>query len=779
MPQTLNTAKHPYKGMFSLMSKFAVNPGSRPYGGARDGARGEFDEFGRQRRSRFNHGNRKPYDRPGRRGRGGASESSSPALDVEKRLSTLIAKVGDKASDNIRNNLDTLSGVIHRDFSKYSKSIVDALTEWQVTIYATLIGLVNAKSFDTGQAILTSIHGRLGNALSQEDWSTAKVILRFFGVLLSTKAINSTTLLAMYDRILENVSAASKQTVLNDCLTYLVLSTLPWSGKSLNQESPAELELVVARINGYLDKRVDTFNSRITHIFANEPATVDGLNWLRRFVSVMPNSDWSLNTVKTPYDDFQEELSSAMQHSFPPLSVPTVTSEQKRRENRPHVPRPTLQLFDFDTTKKVQRFVIQDLIFDTFNQLEINRKECARCVLGIFNACLPGVATSIQLELGEGKTGSDENASKGGLVIERLVMESLMTALLMMPAQHNRDVYYSALTVEICKIGSEATFHIIGATIRNIFAKMTQMEVESIDRFCSWFTVFISNFGYQWGWAEWTSILEKPADNDQQKTFVKESLLKCVRLAYFERIKQILPEQYLKAEGVVPARAPGPKFKFTVDMMDERTKAVSVAVGKCIKAKGTAEQVAEILEEHYGTWQDVTEEQRQMLAREMLIQHILLAGSKTFSHMLNSIERYMPVLQKYAEDLKDKLQIAKVTEEFWINNPQMYVITLDKLLNYRVIDPITVMEAIFDVAHVGQWNRFHYWEALHNTVQKVNLRVVQLKDRLEHIRSNRGRYDDDDEDETANVSSSQIEGYEQTLAQLRQEQRNVVTKTIE
>ncbi|KAJ2547504.1 Nuclear cap-binding protein subunit 1, partial [Coemansia sp. RSA 1836] len=190
--------------------------------------------------------------------------------------------------------------------------------------------------------------------------------------------------------------------------------------------------------------------------------------------------------------------------------------------------------------------------------------------------------------------------------------------------------------------------------------------------------------------------------------------------------------------------------------------------------------------EHYSKWEDLDDDARQSLAREMLVEHVLLLGSKTFSHMLNAIEKYMPALQKFGDSPEAKLEIAKVTEDFWLRNPQFFAITIDKLVNYRVIDPATVVAMLFDAGHVGSWSKFHYWEILHNTVKKVNMRVVQLQGRLEAAKTAANAMAADDDDDMASAAAAStaenqvaesVDHVEATLAQMVQEQRDVIVST--
>ncbi|KAJ2713405.1 Nuclear cap-binding protein subunit 1, partial [Coemansia spiralis] len=192
---------------------------------------------------------------------------------------------------------------------------------------------------------------------------------------------------------------------------------------------------------------------------------------------------------------------------------------------------------------------------------------------------------------------------------------------------------------------------------------------------------------------------------------------------------------------------------------------------------------------HYSQWVDIEDDERQALAREMLVEHVLLLGSKTFSHMLNAIEKFMPALQQFGDTPAAKLQIARTVEDFWLRNPQFCAITIDKLVNYRVIDPVTVVEMLFDPSHAGGWGSFHLWEILRNTITKVNMRVVQLQTRLAAARvaadaaaeaaADAMAADGPDAPEQAPAPSASetVEHVEAILAQMEREQKDVIVLT--
>lgn len=61
-------------------------------------------------------------------------------------------------------------------------------------------------------------------------------------------------------------------------------------------------------------------------------------------------------------------------------------------------------------------------------------------------------------------------------------------------------------------------------------------------------------------------------------------------------------------------------------------------------------------------------------------------------------------------------------------------ILLDKLLNYRVIDPTSVITWIFEADQLKFAGRSFIWEILKNTLSKVNSRVVQVKAKLDNFK---------------------------------------------
>ncbi|KAJ2559045.1 Nuclear cap-binding protein subunit 1 [Coemansia sp. RSA 1933] len=713
-------------------------------------------------------------------GRGGMGASAGEVvipdedIDIESRLSSLIIKVGEKNTPTLQNNLDALSVVLEKDYTAHEQTVLQTLREcvlelpWKVTVYSTLVGLINAKNKETGAKIVMLMYKVLGQELAKGNWGSVKVLMRFFGQLVNTNTISAPTLLSMVDSFMDEVTADDGNSVTvstsGSCYMFIAVSTLLWAGHALDKRAPEELDARIQFARRYVDEAAErSKSSNLSVVFHDAPPKgADVLASLMDTIEAVKEKGWKIDTLFSPYEMFASEFTQAVPHRLPGLELPTQLAPSAFT-----MPPEYLQLVPSPADQAVHRFILQDLITDTVVQLETNRKDCAKYLLQIHGLCNEDVCSVMTAA-----QHPDDADPETSLVFEYILAEVVLSTLLQLPSSMSREMYYTALAVELRKAEPQIMANVFETVVDNIVVRIQSVDVECINRLSNWLAVYISNFSFQWDWAKWESVAEEP-ENSPKRCFVQETLLKLIRLSYLDRIKSLLPESYAP---LIPAKAPSHNFKFTMQAMDERTREVSVAMGKCLKNKGTADQAMEILQEHYSQWSDIDEDTRQSLAREMLVEHILLLGSKTFSHMLNAIEKLKPALQRFNDSPEAKVQIAKVTEDFWVKHSQFFVITIDKLINYRLVDPAAVLKMLFDPSHVGSWCKFHYWEILRNTVNKLNLRVVQLRARLDAAYEAANTMADDAEgnEEQQQQPAESIEQIEATLELMLQEQKDVI-----
>lgn len=78
------------------------------------------------------------------------------------------------------------------------------------------------------------------------------------------------------------------------------------------------------------------------------------------------------------------------------------------------------------------------------------------------------------------------------------------------------------------------------------------------------------------------------------------------------------------------------------------------------------------------------------------------------------------------ESAEARRQIVRSVMGYWIDQPGVGANVVDKLLNYSVLTPSSVIEwAFFDAGHAAL-SQNHVWEMVSTTVNKVNNRVRQI-----------------------------------------------------
>ncbi len=230
-----------------------------------------------------------------------------------------------------------------------------------------------------------------------------------------------------------------------------------------------------------------------------------------------------------------------------------------------------------------------------------------------------------------------------------------------------------------------------------------------------------------------------------------------IRLAYFERVQQTLPEEIQAV--AMPKQEPTATFTYA-----DESHPYSAQAGRLInsiKAKASADVILADFETFKSSIVDdassaipteATEgmvanaTQADVVVRDLTIQCVLQVGSRSFSHFLNIVERYHSLLRQLSRSGRMRAAILAGAVRFWSASQQWVHIVVDKLLQYRIVEPADVVEFIFSppadeprtiqpvsgLAGEG-WCGFNTWTLLRLTLEKVNGRVDQLKKRLEEI----------------------------------------------
>ena len=125
-----------------------------------------------------------------------------------------------------------------------------------------------------------------------------------------------------------------------------------------------------------------------------------------------------------------------------------------------------------------------------------------------------------------------------------------------------------------------------------------------------------------------------------KRAFIARTLELEVRLCYFDRVKGTLPEPYKAPEVIGPDGGPAPSFSYDAETANYHSQAKIVL--DLIRDRVTSAEIMTELEsirakaiEGDGLGADAADE----LRLDISTQTILLQGSRSFSHLLNVLER--------------------------------------------------------------------------------------------------------------------------------------------
>ncbi|KAI5475967.1 nuclear cap-binding protein subunit 1 [Pseudohyphozyma bogoriensis] len=433
-----------------------------------------------------------------------------------------------------------------------------------------------------------------------------------------------------------------------------------------------------------------------------------------------------------------------------------------------------MRLFDDETVPAPYDpagYLLRSVINDIIQTYEVNRKEAARILLDLPKWLKPGTFKGKDAKKDEDrrereKSTDGDDVKETKWVLEHMVVESILTSLFALPTSPLPSSYYHALLTELCRLSPSTVAPALGKCVRRLFNSLGEadsLDPEGVRRFSEWWSVHLSNFGFMWAWADWAPDMD-PGAKHPKRVFVERTIDLEVRLSYYDRVQGTIP-QVLLDTGVMDNDAPGPHYAY--EDPEHKHNAAAASLLRLIKTKGAIEEVEDelasfqsMLERESG----LSEEEAAKVKRDMAIQTMLTVGSRSFSHFLNVLERYLPLLRTLSASPAARLELLQTIGSYWRRNAQFHLIVLDKVLQYRLVDPGDVLAWIFAVDGQGRgksWSKIDIWSALSLTTRTVLGRVEQNKRRVEVAKA---RAEGDADAEEIEVMTSQLESAERELA---------------
>lgn len=215
-----------------------------------------------------------------------------------------------------------------------------------------------------------------------------------------------------------------------------------------------------------------------------------------------------------------------------------------------------------------------------------------------------------------------------------------------------------------------------------------------------------------------------------KKAFITGAFDKEIRLSFADRIRKTLPEPYqpLISDAALQLDNEAPPFKYKFDTTPYAEEGRQLI--KLLQVKAPEEDIAAKLSsiEKIASAQGLSDPL--IASTDAYMTSICRLGCKTLSHMLSQIERYKSYLLSIGPRSEGaRRQIITSVMDFWVEKPGVAVNIIDKLLNYTVLTPSSVVLWALGPDRLGKGEALctaHTYELVAGTVAKVTNRIRQL-----------------------------------------------------
>ncbi|KAK9239341.1 MIF4G like-domain-containing protein [Lipomyces kononenkoae] len=584
---------------------------------------------------------------------------------------------------------------------------------------AAALQCVNHAESTHGAAVVKHIVERTQRYVDSGDWNNVKLVLRFL-IMLKPIISNFEVVVDFIGRLLERAIALKKLSTgrnpLAEELYRVVLLTLPYlvvidsseemkkkateiveKSKEFKQSSAVKAEeLLNPFVDGEAPYRLSDSLELVQIQLGNLVEAEWDLQLLYDYSTIVPASDFEKHSI----DKLQlpETLSASNRSTSPDVFLTFYTNQQV--ETTPAVDR-------------IESTIFRDLLTDTIMNLSFNRQEVARQLIWFDNFLRPGLfaprETSLE-RLSQAKPGTSTWKP------EDVAVEAVLAGLFRLPKSLLKPVYFHSVLIEACILAPHAIAPVFGRAIRFLYSHLEHLDVQVIHLYADWFSHHLSNFGFTWKWREWTDDLNLN-ELHPKRVFIRELIHKELRLSFPQRISETLPDEL---SDLVPDRDDVPPFTFALP--DNPYSEQSRLVLQNIRDRKGVDEFEDVFEEIEKKSDELNDENdARDKVREIFVTAILHLGARSLSHVESWIERGLPVLgvlypEKNAESQR---QVTKIIFKYWKDQTGTAVQVVKKLMNHKVITPLSVVEWILIDSDVSSLTKGHSWELLGFAIEKA------------------------------------------------------------
>uniref|UniRef100_A0A914HHC5 Nuclear cap-binding protein subunit 1 n=1 Tax=Globodera rostochiensis TaxID=31243 RepID=A0A914HHC5_GLORO len=620
--------------------------------------------------------------------------------DIQPKLVTMIKKLDEELNGaSVESAIESLTNVLEENLEPYEGQIIHILFECaaylpeKITIFSTLVGLLNARSSDFGERLLLKFVDEFHYTVMNGEYDISVRLATFLCDLCNARVVTPHSVILFLDNF---VDLATDENIKSNFFVYLVLHTLPWVGLELNDKLPTKLNDLMGRISLYLNRRQKS-HINILKVWAAEeyPQQEDYLDSLWSQLQKLREQNWEEKHILRTYAFFESVLATSVQQELPDLNRDVLENSK----NHP-LPRIVFRLFDkndcveseiaLPASNSIERFLVEEDLNWIIDNNYLDWKLCAQALLNYHR--------------------------KETVPLNYVMIETVFNQLFRLPAAPHHELFYGALLIELCRSEANTMPQVLALAAELLYRVTDTMQPICLDRFVNWFSYHLSNFEYRWSWSDWIECVKLDSLHPR-RIFVREVIDKCLRLSYHKKVVGFLPPE------LAPIIPDEPSIVYILDDAQHPAFSKAEQFRALISNKVEDEEILAALRI---STDDIDEgaEQRNEFSGEYSVDAVaiffavlLKLSSRTFTHTFSAFTRYHKTLSLMTANNEEmQSTILRTLYDAWILHKQILTITVDKLMKMRILDPSIVVAWVFSEEMKVEFKRTWVWETLNVAV---------------------------------------------------------------
>lgn len=598
---------------------------------------------------------------------------ASPVDQEKVRLRRSIAEIGEPSRTKVDEVLREVADAIVAAHEEVRPPVLETISAvvfeqpHKIPLLAFLVDLVNRKLPSFSRTVVEMTHTVITNALKFGQYRRLDLFLRFAASISVIDGDNVDELIADLAERANKISHLALGHALFSAAVFAAIHRLN-TGASMNERVEKALLAFSPVVDGDSSDNAPFYGENSP--YTAEPSIVLLAAAVKNAQSEGWPTDFLLKSAKLLPELTEEDSKEA--HRFPAVQVAEakelVPSRISRHEplrppiwTRIYLPKDGIKTVPEPDTIFAQ--LLRDVAGANINHMDFNRKEVTRqlITLDIFfestKFAPPGIAFDELASFTDGRST---------IKVEDVALEAVLDQMFRLPSPGFPTVYFDTILIEACVMAPQAIAPVLGRALRFLFDNCETLDAEVYFRVVEWFGHHMSNFGFTWKWTEWTDALSLPPLHPKQ-VFMRELINKQVRLSYSQRVRDVLPTEFVR---LVPDIPEVPEFVYANDEnVSAFIKAAQESVERGLQAFEKLREA--ITSDKIG--QEASELDKAISS--VLVSSICQLGSRSVSHASTWVKQLASLVR---DSITDQQLTIDAVMSFWKDQPWAGALVLDR-----------------------------------------------------------------------------------------------------